>query len=265
LDCEIVDSSGADATSKFVFSIGEYIYSDTTGTYHPRSGLIEFENTDNGFKVANTSYTKDTFKEDSKLYLCIKPKSGTAITNSYYIKKIALYKKVLDESGKIIVPDYDQKSSNAAANFSKNAVLNNTYNYFPRWIIDSGIIADKDSIPLQTKNSLTYDTYVPIYNEGAEKIRTVSVKESNYFNNLQTIAERFEQWLTFDIGRDNNGAINSKKIRFKNYYSSDNYACFRYGVNLKDIQRTFSSKNIVTKLLVKTNSNEHAKDGFCTI
>jgi hypothetical protein len=34
---------------------------------------------------------------------------------------------------------------------------------------------------------------------------------------------------------------------------------------LKDIQRTFESKNIVTKLIVKNNSNEHANGGFCTI
>jgi phage minor structural protein len=52
---------------------------------------------------------------------------------------------------------------------------------------------------------------------------------------------------------------------FKNYRGDDNYACFRYGVNLKDIQRTYSSKNIVTKLIVKPNVNELAKDGFCTI
>jgi hypothetical protein len=47
-------------------------------------------------------------------------------------------------------------------------------------------------LPTSSTNILKYDIYEPIYNEGAEKIRTVSVKESNYFNNLQTIAENFE-------------------------------------------------------------------------
>jgi phage minor structural protein len=59
--------------------------------------------------------------------------------------------------------------------------------------------------------------------------------------------------LVFDIQRDDEGAIisNGKKILFKNYRGGENYAYFKYGVNLKDINRTYSSKNIVTKLMVR--------------
>jgi hypothetical protein len=35
----------------------------------------------------------------------------------------------------------------------------------------------------------------------------VTAKESNYFNILQSIAETFECWLTFEIERDEFGAI----------------------------------------------------------
>jgi hypothetical protein len=39
----------------------------------------------------------------------------------------------------------------------------------------------------------------------------------------------------------------------------------RAGVNLKQTSRGRDSKQIVTKLIVPANSNEHGEDGFCTI
>jgi hypothetical protein len=46
---------------------------------------------------------------------------------------------------------------------------------------------------------------------------------------------------------------------------NENYAGFKYGINLKSIQRTIESEAIVSKLIVKDNSNEFATDGFCSI
>jgi phage minor structural protein len=106
---------------------------------------------------------------------------------------------------------------------------------------------------------------VPRYNSDAEKVRTISAKESNYFNILQSIAETFEAWLDLEITRNGDGGIDDKKVKFKNYVGKTNYAGFKYGINLKDIQRTHESKNIVTKLIVKQNNNEHGENGFCTI
>jgi phage minor structural protein len=57
----------------------------------------------------------------------------------------------------------------------------------------------------------------------------------------------------------------SKKVVFTKELGKNNYANFRYGVNLKDIKRTYESKQIVTKLIVKNNSNEFGQNGFCTI
>jgi hypothetical protein len=61
--------------------------------------------------------------------------------------------------------------------------------------------------PEATAKTLSYTTYKPVYNEGAQKVRTVTAKESNYFNILQSIAETFEAWLTFDIRRNDDGGI----------------------------------------------------------
>ena len=112
---------------------------------------------------------------------------------------------------------------------------------------------------------MDYEKFIPKMVEGAQKIRTIQGKESNYFNLLQSIAEKFEAWLDFEINHDEYGAVLEKKIIFRNYLGKTNHAGFKYSVNLKDIQRTFESKQIVTKLIVKNNSNEFANNGFCSI
>jgi len=45
----------------------------------------------------------------------------------------------------------------------------------------------------------------------------------------------------------------------------DNYAGFKYGINLKDNNRTLDSEQIVTKIIVKDNNCEYAENGFCSI
>jgi hypothetical protein len=118
------------------------------------------------------------------------------------------------------------------------------------------------------ESELKPSSYVPVmpyYRNKAERAHSIKAKESNYFNILQSIAETFGVWLRLDIVYNANGTVEEKKIRFVNYIGNDNYAGFRYGVNLKGIQRTQESKNIVTKLIVKANNNEYGKNGFCTV
>jgi phage minor structural protein len=110
-----------------------------------------------------------------------------------------------------------------------------------------------------------WSDFVPYIDYSGEKRREVSIKESNYFNILQSLAEKFECWLTFDFDRDDNGKVNKKYVIFKNYVSNENVLGFRYGLNLNSIQRTNESKSLVTKLIVKPNQNEFAKNKFCTI
>lgn len=56
-----------------------------------------------------------------------------------------------------------------------------------------------------------------------------------------------------------------KIVSFKQFTGDLNYAGFKYGVNLKSIKRTLDSKELVSRLIVKENTNTHALDGFCTI
>lgn len=59
--------------------------------------------------------------------------------------------------------------------------------------------------------------------------------------------------------------VPDKKIRFKRYVGKENWNGFKYGVNLKHIKRTVDSNQISTRVIVKPNKNEYAKDNFCTI
>ena len=111
-----------------------------------------------------------------------------------------------------------------------------------------------------------------MYHENFKKIALIEIKESNYFNILQTLNEKFECWVDFQIEHDTNGTISTnengkriKRVVFKNYIGKDNWSGFKYGINLDSIQRTVNSDEITTKTIVKANSNEFAQNGSCNI
>ena len=246
--------------------MGEYKYNSTcNGHVALEDGLAftNFSNFDNNTKddsddylistTMNAPYSPKDFKKNMNVRLCLKAPTGVTFPYTVYLESIQLFKVVYDDNGKIIPP-----LSLTTNTEPINPTPKTTYYYFNE--DDLGRIVDADSAkPTAQSKKLTWDTYKPLYNDGAQKVRVFSIKESNYFNILQSLAEMFEAWL--DIYKDNTG----KQIKFKKYVGQDRVFGFKYGVNLKDIQRTTASKDIVTKLIVKQNNNEFGKDGFCTI
>lgn len=126
--------------------------------------------------------------------------------------------------------------------------------------------------------------YVLQYNEGADaytKIVSITAKESNRFNLLQDLNEKFECWAHFNIKHNEDGSIKlgkdkgiltgdeayrqQKFVSFREYAGQPNPVGFKYGVNSKSIQRNIESNAIVSKLIVKDNANEFAQSGFCSI
>ena len=200
----------------------------------------------------NSDLTEKWFKKNSEIRLAI-----TAAEGDYYIESISLFKVVRDDDGNIILPE---KQAETIA----SQVIDTNYYFFAKEDIEGITNEDELAAPIVLKE-LDYKQFVPTMIEGAQKVRTIQGKESNYFNLLQSIAEKFEAWLDFEITRDEYGAVLEKKVVFRNYLGKTNHVGFKYGVNLKDIQRTFESKQIVTKLIVKDNSNEFANNGFCSI
>ena len=118
-------------------------------------------------------------------------------------------------------------------------------------------------------------------------VRFFETRESNYFNNIQSLAELFEVWVGFDIEHYQDGGTvyelvedakdeqgedlilyqPKKTVKFYQYSPTgkDNYAGFKYGINLKGIKRTIDSNSIASKVIVKPNNQEYATDGMCTI
>lgn len=136
--------------------------------------------------------------------------------------------------------------------------------------------------------------YVRKYAEGAEaytKVSSITAKESNRFNLLQDLNEKFECWARFRVEHNpDTGEIlygkdkkwydeegneiecpteeayrQQKFISFHEYAGEHNYVGFKYGINSKSIQRTLDSNAIVSKMIVKDNANEFARNGFCSI
>ncbi len=111
-----------------------------------------------------------------------------------------------------------------------------------------------------------------VYNENSEKILAIEESQSNCFNILQTLCETFECWLKITVEHEDNGAVKLdsnhkqiKKIAFKKYIGKDNFAGFKYGINLNTISRSIDSSEFVTKLIVQENASDLVDEGVISI
>lgn len=85
--------------------------------------------------------------------------------------------------------------------------------------------------------------YIKINDVNLDKVE--KVEDKTYYRKIQMVPD--------------------KKLFLKQFTGDLNFAGFKYGINLKSIKRTLDSKELVSRLIVKENTNEHAIDGFCTI
>ena len=261
-DVIIYKNDGAELTNPLqYFNLGEYVYDSNKLAYKKVDTKIKFSpslvNGSKEFAITENGYNNEKeFTKRSKLRLCFAPPAGT-----YYIKQCYLYKKYVVDNN-VIKPT--ELSLEDEGNIG--GAIQRKYCYIEKSAFIEANYASKDEIEIDDiQDVLSYEHYKPIYNTGAEKVRSISIAESNYFNILSTLAETFGAWLDLKISRDHTGSITKKEVAFRNYVGNENYAGFRYGVNLQGIQRTYESKGLVTKLIVKANSNELAENGFCTI
>lgn len=150
------------------------------------------------------------------------------------------------------------------------STVHTQYNYY---YANSNII-NKDELNYLYRgytDLVNIDLY-PVYNANFEKIRSISAKESNRYNLLKTLAETFECYIKFSISHDDNGRITLdenyvpiKKVKFVKEIGKQTGLGFVYGKDLKAINRTIDSNDIVTKTIVGINTNDYANDGFCSI
>lgn len=180
-----------------------------------------------------------------------------------WLEEAQLFKEVYGASSTRINPgDIDVQSVSTVK-----------YNYFNH-TKSQGLINPNDvSYLWSSATDWDCDEFLqPQYNDNFEKIRSISAKQSNRFNLIQSLAETFECWAQFIINHDstgrtiyNNDGTPQKYVRFKKDIGQETGIGFVYGIDLKSISRTIQSDKIVTKTIVGQNSNEFATNGFCTI
>ena len=234
-----------------------------TGEYFTISGVSiknygTQSNPDNWFVftlTCNVSITRSEFF-NKHIGFFIYGKGGT-YTN--WIREVQLYKEI------IINEDENELTPNSIN--SDNVV--NTYYYYYNHSDPTNI---KDNIHYLYKGKEPSSLYPLKRYEDSSKFRSISIKESNRFNILQEIAEQFECWVRFYTYHNQatgeiiyeNGRP-KKYIVFKKDIGKETGLSFEYGIDLNSIRRTVNSDKITTKTIVKTNNNEFAPDGFCSI
>lgn len=182
-----------------------------------------------------------------------------------YIEDFQIFRYLQDSNNNIILPGEELKVD----------IKTKYYYYIPNK--DYKSIEDVEYVyigytpMLENNKEINQD-----YNDNEyEKVRSIKARESNRFNLIQTLCETFECWPKFEIQHnqetgeillDENDSYRQKKfVTFHEYIGKDNYAGFKYGINLKSIQRTLDSNGAVSKIIVKNNANQFAENGFCSI
>ena len=102
----------------------------------------------------------------------------------------------------------------------------------------------------------------------------IEESQSNRFNILQSIAEKFKCWVRFRTVHDQeSGAIlydettglPQKYVGIFREAGQETGIGFIYGIDLMGVTRNIKSNQISTKTIVLQNDNEFGKNGFCTI
>lgn len=182
---------------------------------------------------------------------------------TFYIEDVQITKYIEDADGNIVfIGDAPSAKMETRDNFylkpadGLTASDINTYTSIESLATDLAI-SPEDIVPVQSKG---------------EKVLSISEDKSNCFNILQTICETFECWLKIEVEHDKNGYITKdenghqiKKLAFKEYVGKDNFAGFKYGINLSSISRTTNTDEIVTKLIVADNSSDYVDSGVVSI
>lgn len=173
----------------------------------------------------------------------------------YYIliKQLEFYKKIPKQGG-------GYYTLNETVEIDSDSTYQEEVRYFECIKEDTRTEEDIVFLPGNITNA------IPKLSDKAEKRTSINIKQSNYYNAVQTLAEAFQCWATIIVPHDDNGnIIGEKTIKFQNYIGQPNNAGFRYGINSKNITRTLESKDLVSKLMVKANNNQFATNGFCAI
>lgn len=121
----------------------------------------------------------------------------------------------------------------------------------------------------QEKPLVSNDAYYrTLYRKNYESVRHLDVQRNSYYNNIVALADKFEMWAEFGFNRNQDtGEILERYVKFHRFNPNDtlNFAGFKNGINIKDINRTVNTEEITTRLIVEPSSNQFGVNGITTI
>lgn len=276
------DKSLSQEFTEGTINVGIYYYHKDTEEYELKYdfGTPEEINIDEEINTDEETTTTTTTEEKTKFWLYtytfeenislsqleennykIGFTCGSDEKRTRYFETVSFFKEVKTKDGDLIYPE-------DVLGIDDSYAITKYYIYDPTLTYES-----LDDLTYEYVGEEIPSSYIPVSNN-FEKIRSISAKESNRYNLIQTLAETFQCWARFEIEHDDTGKIKLdkdnkkpiKKVSFHNYVNDDyNYAGFKKGINLSSTTRDIASDQIVSKLIVKNNANEFATDGFCSI
>lgn len=195
-----------------------------------------------------------------------KLKLGVYNTNAKlyrWVEDIQFCPEVKNDAGDTIYPNDIDTSS----------VVRVLYRYYDHTAAVKNNISSYDEIDFLYSGTEPWsDKSLSYVDNNFEKKRSITVSKSNRFNILQTIAEEFECWMSFEIEHDQDtgktiykDGTPQKYVKVRQDVGEDIGFGFVYGIDLKSISRDINSDQIVSKTLVLSNNNEYAPDGYCAI
>ena len=184
--------------------------------------------------------------------------------NYYFIQDIQITKYVEDGKGKpVILGNIPTAISTPVSYYYLKPEEGDTAEEIDSYKEISNLLQDLD---------LSDASVVPLYNEKSDKILSISESHSNCFNILQSIAETFECWIDLVVEHDARGYIKrdddgnlEKYVYLREYAGKDNFAGFKYAINLQSIERNINSDEIVTKMIVDQSQSDYVDEGFISI
>ena len=258
----IIDGVPQTPSTKYIYKVGdnEYAWNGEAGRFESRTDAnylpYYYLIAEASQAISNTVLTDPKTKIGIFIYHV-----GDTPERTFYIQDIQLTRYVPDTDGKPITLGNVPTATSTATDYY--------------YIKPSNGAAVEDIITYTSLEELEevedVSNIEPLYNENSEKNLSISASQSNCFNILQTIAETFECWVDLVVEHDERGYITytdgkpNKYVYLKEYAGKDNYAGFKYGINLQSIERTVNSDEIVTKLIVDQSQSEYVDEGFVSI
>ena len=217
---------------------------------------------------ARCSVSVEELKEDNiGIFIYMDDVLPVERTRQYLINQVHFYKSYEIDGKQMLLGDVPNAQT-----------INTEYYYLAK---DTEGKLTEDEVPYSeaiTENGKKYikDSdgneweITPQWNELYEKVTSIEASQANLFNIFQDLCEKFQCWMRLEVAHNPNGTLNYdadpiKSIVFKEFVGKDNYAGFKYGINLNSISRTVDSSEFVSKMIVAPSTNDGAPGGFSTI